>query len=406
MQIEAYSGQEPGHYLLRSKAPASSTGGKWVWIATEGSWKGYDDGEFTLTREAFQNAVDVFEANGIELALNFDHERREAAGWYMALQIRDGKDGKAELWGKLKLTPAGRKAIADETFKYTSIEFDVNAVDEITGQKIGPRLIGVALTNYPFIKGQKPLKASENNRGFDMTDQSQTAAPAQGELPIAAQEIDEAKAAAGLEALALLRTILGVGEDVDDAQVLAMVQEQLDALQEAVGGAPAEGTPAEAEPAPASEAAAAESIPSQPITASELKRTVRLQEQTIKRLGEQVKLLMSERQQERHQDIEDKVDGYITTGVLLDTQREDMVWLAEHSPERFERIVGALPEPKKERTLAEPKRARDNAPADIQLSELDAAQREYAERMIKFSRGAIPLNVAIERAKERAHLWQ
>jgi phage I-like protein len=78
----------------------------------------------------------------------------EAAGWVGALEARD--DG---LWAKIRWTDAGLAAVTGGRYRLVSPVFpEPSACEDLGGGRIRPRrLVSVALTNEPNIKGGKPI---------------------------------------------------------------------------------------------------------------------------------------------------------------------------------------------------------------------------------------------------------
>jgi hypothetical protein len=92
--------------------------------------------------------------------VDFDHfsmdagKPSEAAGWVGALEARD--DG---LWAKIRWTDAGLAAVTGGRYRLVSPVFpEPSACEDLGGGRIRPRrLVSVALTNEPNIKGGKPI---------------------------------------------------------------------------------------------------------------------------------------------------------------------------------------------------------------------------------------------------------
>jgi phage I-like protein len=126
-------------------------------------------GPFDLNSAMFVAFVENFKAKtyGIDLMIDYDHDRREAAAWFKDLYVTE--DGQ-ELWAEVAWTPDGQKAIEDKEFRYLSIDFTSDHIDNEVGASHGPVLYGAALTNRPFIKGMTPTTAlNEFHGGINMT---------------------------------------------------------------------------------------------------------------------------------------------------------------------------------------------------------------------------------------------
>lgn len=91
---------------------------------------------------------------GIDISLDYRHENEDvAAAWFKELLLEENG---TELWGKVKWTPRGEKAVVDGEFRYISPEFNTAYVDNEERKKHGAVLLGAALTNRPVIKKMAP----------------------------------------------------------------------------------------------------------------------------------------------------------------------------------------------------------------------------------------------------------
>ena len=105
-----------------------------------------------------------------DLVIDWEHQSLEvpaveapAAGWGNDLEAR--VDG---LWLHVRAwTPRAAAAIRNREYRYLSPVLYPNAVDRTTGQRIGPRLDSVALTNRPQIDGLHPIafRSTTTNAG-------------------------------------------------------------------------------------------------------------------------------------------------------------------------------------------------------------------------------------------------
>jgi hypothetical protein len=168
-----------------------SQGPVWAQVCLEGKYRGHAKfTEINFTRELFARVIANFHAHpsyqagpnglGTKRVAQFDYEHASemdptsgsipqkgapANGWVLDLQIRDGADGKAELWALSDFLPDTRQQIRDGGYQWTSVAIWPDAVDPVSGQKIGPRLTSIALTNHPFIEGMVPIAASLEQYG-------------------------------------------------------------------------------------------------------------------------------------------------------------------------------------------------------------------------------------------------
>lgn len=259
---------------------------KWIHCANEGLYKGHHQGEFNLTRATFEAFVrnfrddpqyrvgelDVVVANdnadpspktytgGIRPVIQFDYEHASempswegtiptsgapAVGWALDVCVRNGPDGKAQLWAFGKLGAQIRRQIGSDEYRSVSIAFTLEGVHWMSGERIGPVLTSIAFTNHPFMRDLESLAAA--NRG--------TSAPARGSVkpttdpnqdPSEAPDSGTSSQPTGATTMAdelrerICKT-LGIRTLVDDAAVGAAVDEvassagDLKGLLEALG---------------------------------------------------------------------------------------------------------------------------------------------------------------------------
>lgn len=140
--------------------PAEGEAAREIQILKVGSFNHPIYGSFEIKPEDLKQFKANFERNvrKIDLAINYDHEKTVAAGWYRGLAI---KEGGRELWATPEWTARAREQIEGKEYRYFSAEFAWEYVDSETGKRTERVLLGGALTNYPFIKGMKPVEASE-----------------------------------------------------------------------------------------------------------------------------------------------------------------------------------------------------------------------------------------------------
>lgn len=170
---------------------------QWIHCANEGEYKGHHQGGFNFTRQVFETFVRNFRASpqyapgtlelggqkitaGIEPVIQFDYEHASemppwegsipekgapAPAWAIDVGIRNGADGKAQLWALADLgadlDPTSiRHYIATRKYRWVSIAFTLEGTHWITGKPIGPCLTSIAFTNHPFMIDLEPLAAA------------------------------------------------------------------------------------------------------------------------------------------------------------------------------------------------------------------------------------------------------
>jgi Mu-like prophage I protein len=213
---------------LADAAPAAD-GPVWIHVATEGRWEGHPNGGVVeFSRKSFEQIIANFRKNpwyspgpdgvGSQRVIPYDYEHASemhptegsipetgapAPAWATELQLRDGEEGKAQLWALTLLSTQAREQIREGGYLSTSVAVWPNAKDAVTNKPIGALLTSIAFTNHPFIKGMAPIAASMSVWG---------------------------KAESSEEALVGLRDLLGLPADAAPAEVAV----ELETLRQAV----------------------------------------------------------------------------------------------------------------------------------------------------------------------------
>ena len=145
----------------------SKAGTQRVQLARTGSYYHAWYGPFELNAAMFLAFVANFKAKtyGIDLMIDYDHDRCEAAAWFKDLYLSEDQ---TELWAEVSWTPQGQKDVEEKNYRYMSIDFSTNHVDSEQGAEHGPVLYGAALTNRPFIKGMTPTTELNDFHGGKM----------------------------------------------------------------------------------------------------------------------------------------------------------------------------------------------------------------------------------------------
>lgn len=152
-------------------AEGSDTG--WVQILRTGQWYDRRYGWFEVDRETLEEIVRNFShetERGEHFYADYDHGiavangdgNALAAGEIRELEVRagEGQDerGKAlfELWALVEWTERAAAAIRNREYRHTSAWFTTEYLNT-AGEKLGPTLLGFAVTNRPVIHGMSPL---------------------------------------------------------------------------------------------------------------------------------------------------------------------------------------------------------------------------------------------------------
>jgi hypothetical protein len=131
----------------------------WIDIAYPGEWSGHGDGPFKLTEADFASCIEAFEAQANPIpgdyehaSLNPDGKPKPASMWIQALKVEDG-----HLKALAELTPEAADLVRTGAYKFNSGVFAFQWPDRKTAKPRPCVLRSVALTNDPFIDGQKPI---------------------------------------------------------------------------------------------------------------------------------------------------------------------------------------------------------------------------------------------------------
>jgi len=126
-------------------------------------------GEIPVTPEKLERMIANFNNNvrGQEIATDFEHGRDtakglQASGWYKEFKIDKSSDdpGQVSLWAKVEFTDDAKKEVQDGKWKYWSLEWDDEYVDD-KGELIPDVILGGGLTNRPVAKRTMPINFSE-----------------------------------------------------------------------------------------------------------------------------------------------------------------------------------------------------------------------------------------------------
>lgn len=139
----------------------------WLMMLPQGTYHDPRYGEIRVTPALLGELKRNFDdhARRIDIALDVDHDAREATGWIEQVESRAaGSDGNPEtpagLWGLVRWTPKGAQLLKDEIYRYFSIEFGP-MMDPVTGHKIENVILGGGLTNRPVMKTMPAVRLSQ-----------------------------------------------------------------------------------------------------------------------------------------------------------------------------------------------------------------------------------------------------
>lgn len=159
---------EPHVIVLSSLAPSEPANGQDVEIIYAGTFHLGSRGVLELTPEMLEQMVANFQRlDGPDrVQINCNHApgspnvmEARAVGWMVDVFAKeDAETGRLSLMGKPRWCEDVAEMIAEEQFKYLSAEIDFHSIDTLTGEDVGCRLVGVALTNIPAIPELAPIR--------------------------------------------------------------------------------------------------------------------------------------------------------------------------------------------------------------------------------------------------------
>jgi len=142
--------------------------GDWFQLAKTGTFHSPVYGEISISPDDLVTMYRNFKTKTplapTQLPIDYDHlsdepqkpEDGKAAGWVQDLQLRNQGN---TLWCLPKWTRRAATMIFNGEYRFVSPYFLVDYLDKVSGQKIGPTLKAVAVTNRPFLEGMQPIPA-------------------------------------------------------------------------------------------------------------------------------------------------------------------------------------------------------------------------------------------------------
>lgn len=360
-------------------------------------WVDESGQEFDLSGAAFDQMIRNFEASESKtLSVDYDHKAwhpthpdSRAAGWVRKLYTREGSSGFRELWAEVEWTQSAADAIRSKEWRFCSPAFVLGGMSNKTGNDVGAQLLNVALTNIPFQDGLAPIRLSlaSERKETAMPDEKPMQDDASGQLNAFVDLIAEA---AGVDRMAAISALSDRVEEIG-----AMIRQAMDK-----DGMPSD-EPKE-EPAQASQAA-------EPVQASQAAQAAEPVVDEARLLRTEVAALTSQLHQlsahvnvvkaahdaaeqtkasEKRAAIEREADAIIADGRALDSQRDDVVYMLSHAPERAARLFSAkvVPLGTSQAGKAETTAAPAHSAQDVELSSLSARERSVYETIVQMGR--------------------
>lgn len=127
-------------------------------------------GKINITKAHLKSFVANFsdKVTGTDLAVNEDHKKNEAFGWFKDIFLNEDGD---ILYGTVNWNAKGTRALSEKEYRYFSPEFRFNYVHPHSQKEFGATLLGGALTNYPFLKMEAITELSSktnSNKGVQV----------------------------------------------------------------------------------------------------------------------------------------------------------------------------------------------------------------------------------------------
>jgi phage I-like protein len=159
----------------------------WVNIAPPGEWLGHKQ-PIKFNADTFGQIVRNFDRLETPPCFDYEHDSmksdvlgpKPASGFIKKLELRSDGTG---LWGFVEWTPRAAKMIRDGEYRFCSPVVDFDFTDRKTGEPSGAAILNVALTNNPFLDGQRAIQlsmvaamAAEEKPMPDMTEEEKQAA--------------------------------------------------------------------------------------------------------------------------------------------------------------------------------------------------------------------------------------
>jgi len=155
---------------ISPEATASSNGeGVWIEALPARVYTTPQYGSIPVAQEKLERMIANFNDNvrGIEIATDFEHGRDtakglQASGWYREFKVDKSSDDpeQVSLWARVEFTDDAKQEIADKKWKYWSLEWDDEYVDD-KGEMVPDVILGGGLTNRPVAKRTMPINFSE-----------------------------------------------------------------------------------------------------------------------------------------------------------------------------------------------------------------------------------------------------
>src|SRR5215469_11205583 len=155
---------------ISPEATASSNGeGVWIEALPARVYTTPQYGSIPVAQEKLERMIANFNDNvrGIEIATDFEHGRDtakglQASGWYREFKVDQSSDDpeQVSLWARVEFTDDAKQEIADKKWKYWSLEWDDEYIDD-KGEMVPDVILGGGLTNRPVAKRTMPINFSE-----------------------------------------------------------------------------------------------------------------------------------------------------------------------------------------------------------------------------------------------------
>lgn len=138
-------------------------------IASLGMWKHpiYGDLDFSEEKIYQMETNLINNVTGYPIPLYIGHQQEDSAKCGTLMSFSRDPETKG-LYGVWKVDKQTYRSVEDGQYEFSSAEIYPNYMSKQTGTRVGKTLVGMALTNRPFIPDQPPVEAlSDDNRAND-----------------------------------------------------------------------------------------------------------------------------------------------------------------------------------------------------------------------------------------------
>jgi hypothetical protein len=192
----------------------------WMHCAMVGEWRGHSEGPFTLTLEDFKSVVAEFESKQNPTKIDYEHgslvddgQPKPSAGFVQKYKIEGDN-----LYALVEFTKRAAQMIRDGEYRFCSPVFVWDRPDRKSGEALPCFIHSIALTDTPFLDGQRPLALSQSGVSLTQLTQRRRALSVGGKMEIPRDALEEA-----------LKSI--EGDKFTEAQIASLVKSVIERMK-------------------------------------------------------------------------------------------------------------------------------------------------------------------------------